>query len=72
MIQEKIRCPIVLDNDGTTWEAYDNRYWPAWYLIDARMASPCAIDEIGAVLADGSSSVNRLEYIHDCLRCIRG
>ena len=35
MIQEKIRCLIVLDNDGTTWEAYDNRYWSAWYLIDA-------------------------------------
>jgi hypothetical protein len=35
MSQEKIRCSIVLDNDGTAWEAYDNRYWPTWYLIDA-------------------------------------
>jgi hypothetical protein len=35
MIQEKIRCSIVLDNDGTTWEAYDKRYWSAWHLIDA-------------------------------------
>ncbi len=22
-------------NDSTTWDAYDNRYWPARYLIDA-------------------------------------
>ncbi|MDP9458237.1 MAG: redoxin domain-containing protein [Actinomycetota bacterium] len=30
-----IEYPVVLDNDSATWEAYDNRYWPAWYLIDA-------------------------------------
>ncbi len=26
--------PIALDNDFTTWRAYKNRYWPAFYLID--------------------------------------
>jgi thiol-disulfide isomerase/thioredoxin len=26
--------PVVLDNDGGTWDAYDQRYWPARYLID--------------------------------------
>lgn len=30
-----IEYPVVLDNDGATWDAYDNRYWPAWYLVDA-------------------------------------
>ena len=25
----------MLDNAYATWEAYDNRYWPAIYLIDA-------------------------------------
>jgi thiol-disulfide isomerase/thioredoxin len=30
-----IRYPIVLDNNSATWDAYDNRYWPARYLIDA-------------------------------------
>ncbi len=29
-----IRYPVALDNDFTTWNAYDNRYWPAKYLID--------------------------------------
>ena len=29
-----ITYPVVLDNDGGTWDAYDQRYWPARYLID--------------------------------------
>ena len=27
--------PIALDNDFSTWNAYENRYWPAHYLLDA-------------------------------------
>ncbi len=30
-----IEYPVVLDNAYATWNAYDNRYWPAMYLIDA-------------------------------------
>lgn len=30
-----IEYPVVLDNDWAIWDAYDNRYWPAIYLIDA-------------------------------------
>lgn len=26
--------PIALDNSFQTWRAYDNRYWPASYLVD--------------------------------------
>lgn len=26
--------PVVQDNDGTNWQAYQNRYWPTLYLID--------------------------------------
>lgn len=33
--QAGIEYPVVLDNDSATWDAYDNRYWPAWYLVDA-------------------------------------
>ncbi|MBS0616269.1 MAG: cytochrome c biogenesis protein DipZ [Verrucomicrobia bacterium] len=29
-----IDYPIALDNNYATWNAYDNRYWPAHYLID--------------------------------------
>jgi cytochrome c biogenesis protein CcdA/thiol-disulfide isomerase/thioredoxin len=30
-----IDYPIALDNDYATWNAYQNLYWPAEYLIDA-------------------------------------
>ena len=30
-----IEYPIALDNDFATWNAYNNAYWPAKYLIDA-------------------------------------
>ncbi len=26
--------PVAQDNDGKTWRAYDNHYWPSLYLID--------------------------------------
>jgi thiol-disulfide isomerase/thioredoxin len=29
-----IKYPIVLDNDYSTWRAYQNQYWPRKYLID--------------------------------------
>jgi thiol-disulfide isomerase/thioredoxin len=29
-----IEYPVVLDNDFTTWRAYENQYWPAKYFID--------------------------------------
>lgn len=32
--QQGIRYPVAQDNDFGTWGAYNNRYWPAEYLID--------------------------------------
>ena len=29
-----VKYPIAIDNDFRTWRAYDQRYWPAHYLID--------------------------------------
>ena len=31
-----IRYPVALDNDYATWNAFQNQYWPAKYLIDRR------------------------------------
>jgi thiol-disulfide isomerase/thioredoxin len=28
--------PVAQDNDGLTWDAYGQRYWPTLYLIDKR------------------------------------
>ncbi|HET7479946.1 MAG TPA: redoxin domain-containing protein [Rubrobacteraceae bacterium] len=30
-----IQYPVALDNNDATWNAYSQRYWPTWYLIDA-------------------------------------
>jgi len=30
-----VRYPVAVDDDYATWDAYDNEYWPADYLIDA-------------------------------------
>ena len=32
----KIEYAVAQDNDGKTWRAYNNRYWPTLYLIDKR------------------------------------
>ena len=34
--QMKIGLPVAVDNDYAIWRAFDNNYWPAVYLIDAR------------------------------------
>src|SRR6202044_2648459 len=34
--QNGIRYPVVQDNNLATWNAYDNQYWPADYLIDSK------------------------------------
>jgi thiol-disulfide isomerase/thioredoxin len=31
-----IRFPVAQDNRYATWSAYDNQYWPAFYLIDKK------------------------------------
>jgi cytochrome c biogenesis protein CcdA/thiol-disulfide isomerase/thioredoxin len=31
-----IEYPVAIDNDYAIWRAFDNQYWPAEYLIDAR------------------------------------
>jgi thiol-disulfide isomerase/thioredoxin len=32
--ENDIQYAVAQDNDGATWRAYKNRYWPALYLID--------------------------------------
>ncbi|MCJ7420558.1 cytochrome c biogenesis protein DipZ [Sphingomicrobium astaxanthinifaciens] len=36
VVDARIAYPVALDNDWSIWRAFDNRYWPAHYLIDAR------------------------------------
>jgi hypothetical protein len=32
----QIRQPIYLDNDYAYWNALENQYWPAFYLVDRK------------------------------------
>jgi hypothetical protein len=32
--EHNIQYAVVIDNDYITWNSYQNRYWPAMYLID--------------------------------------
>ena len=32
--QNQIQYAVAQDNDGATWQAYNNQYWPTLYLID--------------------------------------
>jgi len=34
MARHGIKYPVAIDNDFATWSNYQNRYWPAHYLID--------------------------------------
>ncbi len=31
-----VRYPMAVDNDYAVWRAFDNRYWPALYFVDAQ------------------------------------
>jgi thiol-disulfide isomerase/thioredoxin len=33
--QQRVDYPIAVDTDYAIWRAFDNRYWPAVYLVDA-------------------------------------
>ncbi len=34
--RDGIQYPVAEDNNGATWRAYRNQYWPTLYLIDKR------------------------------------
>jgi hypothetical protein len=36
VVRFDIQYAVAQDNDGVTWQAYNNHYWPTLYLIDKR------------------------------------
>jgi hypothetical protein len=32
----EVAYPVAIDNDGRTWRAYKQRYWPTRYVLDKR------------------------------------
>ena len=33
-IELGVTYPIAIDNDGVTWRAYRQRYWPTFFVLD--------------------------------------
>ena len=49
-----IEYPVMLDNDFSYWKAFENRYWPAFYLIDRQgLVQASAFGELHAGTARG-------------------
>jgi thiol-disulfide isomerase/thioredoxin len=36
VIEFKLHHPIMIDNDSSYWRAMNNRYWPAYYILDKK------------------------------------
>jgi hypothetical protein len=36
LVRLEVPYAVAIDNEGLTWRAYRNRYWPTLYLIDKR------------------------------------
>ncbi|NOY66895.1 MAG: redoxin domain-containing protein [Gammaproteobacteria bacterium] len=36
VIKKQISYPVAIDNDFTIWKRFNNRYWPAMYLVDKK------------------------------------
>jgi hypothetical protein len=36
VVDLNVPYPVVQDNEGANWQAYQNRYWPTLYLIDKK------------------------------------
>jgi len=34
LARERLRFPVAQDNDSRAWRAFDNHYWPAFYVLD--------------------------------------
>lgn len=51
-----IEYPVMLDNDFSYWNAFANRYWPAFYLIDRQgRVQASAFGELHAGTARGDA-----------------
>ena len=34
VVEQQVTWPVAMDNDFTTWRAYENRWWPDKFLVD--------------------------------------
>jgi thiol-disulfide isomerase/thioredoxin len=69
-----VKYPIAIDNNYGTWNAYENQYWPAEYLVDASgtirqvtfgevVRSPCRGARTLYTMVDGATSARALLHL---------
>lgn len=56
--KNKLAYPHYIDNDFAYWRALNNRYWPAFYLIDKK--GQIRAEEVGE-MHSGTSRAKRVE-----------
>jgi hypothetical protein len=56
-----LKFPIAVDNDGSNWRAWKNRYWPTVYVVDRRGRVRYGWEgELNYQGADGEETVRKL------------
>lgn len=64
-----IRYPVMIDGDYSFWKAMDNRYWPAFYVIDAN--GRIRAQEIGEMHSGESAALQLESTINELLGSTR-
>jgi thiol-disulfide isomerase/thioredoxin len=64
--EQNITYPVMLDADYSYWNALDNRYWPAFYVVDAR--GKVAAQAIGEMHIGQRRAVEFEQQIEQLLR----
>ena len=68
-----VEYPVMLDNDFSYWKAFNNRYWPAFYLIDRQgRVQASAFGELHVGTARVDDFVERLPSGYDSIVGERG
>jgi peroxiredoxin len=56
-----LKFPIAVDNDGSNWKAWNNRYWPIVYVVDRKGRVRYGWEgELSYKGADGEEKVRKL------------
>jgi hypothetical protein len=56
-----LKFPIAVDNDGSNWKAWNNRYWPTVYVVDRRGIVRYGWEgELNYKGADGEETIRKL------------
>ena len=56
-----IKYPVMMDNDYAFWNALNNRYWPAFYIVDK------SGNIVGSFAGEMHSNTERARVVEDII-----